>query len=234
MRHWGLKQNDDDEAAPIEVILQYSNGVPAVVEKRIGQGRMVLMTTPISQPRKPDDTVSWNALTVGDCLPSYLLIRGIGEYLVSLARGRLNYEVGQLAILPNDDRVFPQRYNVFSPRDEDASVLLANEQQVRYRFTDSPGSYRLKGNRDGVVLRGFSVQLPDQATRLQRINKEELDQKLGAGRYSLAADQFEVQREQGALRMGREFYPLLIMLLVIVLVLELMFSNLFYASSPRT
>ena len=231
-KHWGLNQNKDDDGAATEVIVRYSNGNAALVERRVGSGRVLLLTTPLS-PSDNTEVSRWNDLTVvRDDGLTYLLFRMLGEYLVSTIRGDLNYAVGEFAILPNDDRFYPERYRVFSPRNEDPGFVNANDQLIRYRFTDTPGHYRLKGRRDKVVLRGFSVNLAERSTDMTRLTPEELEELIGKDQFSFASDRSEVQREQGALRIGREFYPLLVLLLVVVIGLELLFSNFFYSDVP--
>ncbi len=230
-KHWGLKQNEGGDDAATEVILRFSNGNPALVERRVGSGRVLLLTTPLS-PSTNVNVDRWNDLTVIGDGWTFLLFRMLGEYLVSTVRGELNYSVGEFAILPNDDRYFPQRYRMFSPRNEDPGTVTANEQFVRYRFTDTPGHYRLKGRLEQVVLRGFSVNLAEKSTDMTRLDEQDLESLIGKDQFSYATDRFEVQREQGALRIGREFYPLLILLLVVIIGLELLFSNFFYADPP--
>jgi cytochrome c-type biogenesis protein CcmH/NrfG len=102
---------------------------------------------------------------------------------------------------------------------------------IRYRFTDFPGHYRLKGVLDqGPVLRGFSVNLPEAATDLSRIEPDELDGVLGPERYQLARQKDEIQRQQGTTRIGQEFYPLLMLMMLIALGVEYLMSNRFYQS----
>ena len=230
--YWGVRQIPNDDGASTEVVLRFSDGNPALIERRVGRGRVIMLTTPISESRRVGERVDWNVLTRNN-LPGFLLTRMIGEYLVSLVRGEVNYEIGQTALLPNDTRIYPEQYRLYSPRNEEPGQVFSNDELLRYRFTDTPGHYRLKAAQGGVVLRGFSARLPDRLTDLSRFDEAELDELLGKGQYSLARDQFEVQREQGAMRIGREFYPLLVILLVIIFVVEWVFSNLFYGNRSR-
>ena len=102
--------------------------------------------------------------------------------------------------------------------------------KIRYRFTETPGQYRLKGILSGPVLRGFSVNLQAGDTDLTRIENDQLDEFLGAGRYQLASQRVEIQRKQGTSRRGQEFYPLLVIMVLVVLGVEYMMSNRFYSS----
>ena len=55
-----------------------------------------------------------------------------------------------------------------------------------------------------------------------------LDQILGAERYKLARNRDEIERDVGESRVGREFYPYLVVVFVLVLGLEHVLSNRFY------
>jgi len=57
-----------------------------------------------------------------------------------------------------------------------------------------------------------------------------LDKVLGSGRYQLAKQKDEITRQQGHARKGREFYPLLMMMLFAAVVIEYLVSNRFYKS----
>lgn len=98
------------------------------------------------------------------------------------------------------------------------------------KFTEEPGQYRLRGFRDGPQRRGFSVNLPLAATDLSRLGPDELDLWLGKGQYQLARDQQGIRRGMGEARVGREFYPFLIMMLVVVLGVEQLLANRFYGT----
>ena len=163
-------------------------------------------------------------------MPAWLLVRQINKQLVQSQADRLNLNVGELARLKNDFRKYPESYRIFTPRTTSAvEKVTATDQIVRYRFTDSPGHYRMRGNFDGPKNRGFSVNLPLGETDLTRINPDELDAVFGANRYQLARKKDEIQRQQGTTRRGQEFYPWLLILLVIVLGMENLLANRFYS-----
>ncbi|HMP79024.1 MAG TPA: BatA domain-containing protein [Pirellulaceae bacterium] len=227
--HWGIEL-EAQAKHPTQVILRYSNRQPALMERIIGQGRVITMTTPISEPERPPGREKWNDLFSGMPVPAFLLINQMAQYLVQFESDTLNIEPGQLAVLRNDLRFQPETYALFSPRlAQIPTSITANEGQLRYRFTDAPGHYRLKGNREGPVLRGFSVNLPMAATDLTRMKSTDLDEWLGAGQYQLARDQIEIQRQQGTSRRGQEFYPLLIIMLAVLVGMEYLMANRFYA-----
>ncbi len=97
---------------------------------------------------------------------------------------------------------------LFTPGGETQPVQ-ARDDKLTISTTETPGIYRLKGERDGPVTRGFSVNLPASASRLERTTTQQLDTLLGADRYQLARDQEQLVRVQGRQREGREFFPFL-------------------------
>ncbi len=229
-QHWGLQPENGNQEYPTQTVLSYSNREPAIVERQIGQGRVLTMTTPISEPSYLEGRQSWNRLLTGKQLPWFYLMTGISSYLVQTDADSLNIQVGQTAVFENDLRANPEAYRVFSPDpNKPPTPLNSVDGRVRYRFNDQPGHYRFRGNFDGdVVLRGFSSNLSAGATDLARLRPDELDEILGAGRYQLATQQNEIQRQQGKTRRGQEFYPLVVVLMMVILAVEFLMSNRFY------
>jgi uncharacterized membrane protein len=228
--HWEMAISADPRS---QVLLRYSNGLPAVVEREIGNGKLVCMTTPITEPSSGAINAPrpWNALfssSGGDEWPAWLLVRTIAQYLASGTRDRLNLIAGQTASLHNDRDLMPIEYRLFTPRDEEPQRLMASDNNVRYRFTDMPGIYRLKGQLAGPVTRGFSVNLPPGATDLQRLTGQELIAIVGEKNFRPARERNELQEQQGTARVGQEFYPVLALGMCLVLALELIMSNRFY------
>ena len=239
-RLWGSETlaNDKSEATDIQrpsaasVLLRYSNREAALWEHRIGGGRILTMTTPISEPAWSEDRTIWNDLFLGKPLPAWLLVRAIAEHVVAGDADSLNLQVGEIASFENDLRRWPESYQVFTPaEDQTPATLNAIDGMIRYRFTDLPGTYRLKGQLDGPVLRGFSTSLDPAATDLTRLDPDVLDTFLGAGRYQIVQQQEEIKRQQGTNRRGKELYPLLMLMLLIAMSVENLISNQFYRSS---
>lgn len=231
-RHWGLKASAIEDESTVRVVTRFSNRMPALVEKQIGEGRILTMTTPYTDPAQPEGRRRWNSLPLGECWPTWLLIKQASEYLVQASDSRLNYSIGDQVFISNDEDVYPDSYRMFTPNlVEEPRRIQASGGTVRFRFTDLPGSYRLKGDRNGVVLRGFSVNVPIAESDLERLGGDVLDERLGKGRYQFATNQDEIQREQGMMRSGQEFYGLLVLFLVLCLALEHLLANRFYAST---
>lgn len=222
--HW----NFVDLEPQTRVVIPYGNGMPALVDHQLGRGHVLTLTTPISDPLRPQGRSTWNELATGeDAWPCFVLVNEMILNLVGSSEIKLNYLAGETAVLPNTDSRMPDRYQLFTPRDEPQDVV-ARDGRVTVRFTDVPGPYRLRGSRTGPIVRGFAVNVPAEASDLTRVSREELDSLLGKGRYQFARNREEIDRAVGNDRIGSEFYPMLAVLLAAVLGLEQVLANRFY------
>ncbi len=222
--HWNL----DELAETARSIVPFGDNKPALVENRVGRGRVLTLTTPISDPPRPQGYESWNRLATGeDAWPCFVLVREMMLYLVGSYGATLNLHAGEAAVLPNDEAIYPHRYQLFTPLDQPQDVI-ARDGRLSVRFTDHPGAYRLRGQKNGPLVRGFAVNLSGDASDLTRITTERLDEILGKDRYQLAHNQDEIDRAVGNDRVGSEFYPLLALLLAAALGLEHVLANRFY------
>lgn len=223
-RHWGL----EDIVPPARIVVRYSNHQPAIVETASGRGRVLTMTTPVSDPLRAPGRQTWNELPTGDdAWPYVVLVHEMVRYLAGAGGTKLNYLAGETAALPNVRDKHPERYQLFTPLDQPQDVT-ADEGQVLVRFTELPGAYRLKGFLQQPIVRGFSVNLPESASQLARLEPAALDDLLGGGRYRYARDQDDIVLGVGEARMGREFYSFLLPLLALILGLEHLLANRFY------
>ncbi len=196
-RYWNLQQLDPDA----QVILRYGSNLPALLERPVGKGTVLTMTTPITEPERPPGRLAWNELAGPNDWPRFLLLNDLMRYLTRAGAGPLDFQTGQSVVLANPSDQAPSRYLLFLP-DGDTQPVQARDELLTIQTTDAPGTYRLKGELSGPVSRGFSVNLPAVASLLERTTKEHLDELLGADRYQLARERQEIQREQGQQRAG--------------------------------
>ncbi len=241
--HWGSTARSSDQSktngaeegqlfSTASVLLRYSNREAALWEHRIGGGRILTMTTPISEPAWSEDRTIWNELFLGKPLPAWLLVRAIAQHVVAGDADSLNLQVGEVASFENDLRRWPESYRVFTPaEDQSPATVNAIDGAIRYRFTDLPGHYRLKGQLNGPALRGFSTSLDPSATDLTRLEPDRLDTFFGVDRYQIVQQKEEIKRQQGTNRRGKELYPLLMLMLLIAMSVENLIANQFYRSS---
>jgi hypothetical protein len=223
-RHWVLA----DFSPNAQLVIPFSNNKPALVETTLERGRALIMTTPVSDPARLRNRQTWNELPTGEnAWPYVMLVTEMMDHLVDTGGTKLNYMAGETATLPNSRDRYPERYQLFTPLGQPQDVTAA-EGKIVVKFTEYPGAYRLKGNQGGPVGRGFSVNLPRTASDLERLPRDELDEILGPDRYHFARSKDEIVLGVGEARMGREFYPFLILVAGLVLALEHVLANRFY------
>ncbi len=226
-RHWVFEDLKRDAAT----IVSFSDNHPALIETRLGSGRILTLATPISDPLNIADRPEWNRLpTAPDPWPYFVLVNDMFRYLVQSGESKLNYVVGEPAIMRTSAFGSRPRLQVFHPQDA-WQDLASSGDTLTYRFTNTPGVYRLRNANQMTRQRGFSVNLPAAATNLDRITSDRLDEILGAGNYRIARDRDGVNREVGEARRGRDFFPWLLALFVVLLGAESVMSNRFYANS---
>lgn len=223
--YWQLGQL----AKGVNVVVSYSDGRPALLERPVGKGRVLTLTTPLT-----DDTnhEPWNLLPVGDAWPYLILVNEMAAYLVGAAERQLNYTVGQMVVLQLEGAGGRRSYVVTAP---DGMTFTAQTEGAAGPLVLSPpplpGNYRVQasGSPDG----GFSLNLPPEQTRLDRLGPEELNDLLGLRNVRLARSRQEINRHVSLGRVGQELFPLLIALVACLWAAELLVANRFYKDEPN-
>ena len=227
LRYWQI--GDLQETA--RPIMKFSREMthPALIENTFGLGTVLTMLTPISEPLNLENRTVWNQLASGiDNWPYFILINAIADTLVSNRESRLNYRVGEVVALRNDEGMFPEKYQLFTPT-ADLQEVQSVDNKIQVSFIATPGAYRLKGQMDGPMLRGFAVNTLEIFSDLQRLSQQELDSKLGADNYQLARNQEEISFSVRQRRVGQEFFSLLILFVAMLILLEHLMASRFYA-----
>ncbi len=221
-RYWQLA----DLAADASVVVPFSDGAPALIERPVGDGRAMTLTTPVSDRphRNP-----WNLLPVGEAWPFLILANELAAYLVGSSEEQLNYVAGQTAALRLDPAQRRSRYTLSTPGKLKLPVTPdLNRNVLLVSATDEPGNYRVQaGGREGFD-RGFSVNLAPQQTELRRIGEEQLRRIFGPMPFQLARDRKQLEGKQREARVGRELFTPLMLMLIVVLGAEHLVSNRFY------
>lgn len=227
--------------APVQdasVILRTSGSDTLYLERRIAgpegkAGIVLLMATPISDPLSPKGRPTWNEFPTGeDAWPFVVLANESLDYLCSARRDKLNYPPAAPVSLLNDEKLFPDRYQLFTPRGA-VSEVQARNGVVAISSTNELGIFRLKGTRGGPLTRGFSIRLAPGATDLARIEPKQLEEAFGKDRYQVARNLSEIEHSLTSARRGRDFYPMIVTLLALVFGLENLLANRFYRGATR-
>jgi Aerotolerance regulator N-terminal len=226
-KYWELEAG----AEQAHVVASFANGKPALVERQVGAGRVMLMTTPVSDPAYDDP---WNLLpTAPEPWPFLALANGVAEYLTAAGNARLNYLAGQAVVL----RLAPEEqvasYALQMPdRSAVRQSLAPGQQDVAIAAAEMLGNYRVRaGGRAGRLDRGFSVNLPAEITRLDRVPGDEIVKAIGDRRTRIARTRDDIEVRIGLARVGRELFPWLILAVALVLALEQLLANRFYRAA---
>jgi len=224
-RHWQLGKLAEGSA----VVLNYSDGKPALVERPLGAGRVLVMTTSVSDPASRAD--AWNLLPTGDePWPFVMLANELVYYLVGGGQEQLNYLAGGTVAIHLGPDTSASVYSLTTPGGDQLRTNVDEKRDaIVVTATDQPGNYLLRaGGSDDHNERGFSINLPPSAGELSRVTPAELKAVFGDIPFKLARDRTEIDRSVSAGRAGHELFPFLIVLVVIVLAAEQVISNRFY------
>jgi hypothetical protein len=223
-RYWELSEL----AEGVHLVVPFSDGRPAILQRPLESGRVLTMVTPISDLPNEDP---WNLLPVGEASwPFVILANGMASYLVGGSEQRLNYFAGQTAVLNLDPQSEYRFYALTTPDQVEVRLtpdLAKNVLPVT--ATDTAGNYRVAaGGSSGGVERGFSVNLPSQQTQLTRLADEDLRAVFGSADYRVARDRDDLEGKISVGRVGRELFPFFIVLVALALGVEHVLANRFY------
>jgi hypothetical protein len=204
---------------------------PVLLERALGAGRVLTMTTPVSD--QPNDK-AWNLLPValhgGKPWPFVMLVNQIASYLVGSSEQQLNYLAAEPVVLLLDPQNRRDAYLVTGPGETSFTVSAKpDEHQLDITAPDQVGNFRVQssGGAEGVDM-GFSVNLSPDQTDLRRIGEDELAEAFGPLKYRVARTREQIDRDINTGRVGRELFTPLILLLALVLLGEHVLANRFY------
>jgi hypothetical protein len=235
-RHWQLEGLNEGSAT----IAAFSNNQPALIERPVGKGRVLTMTTSISDPASrtgQSGYVPWNLLPTGDDkFPFYLLANTLAEYLVGGGDQHLNYTAGGAAVVRLQADEHQPMYVLSTPRGDQIRTPASEAQDaIVVTSTETPGNYQITaGGGETQVDLGFSANFPASVSDLSRASDEDLHAALGDTPFHLAHNPDEIDRNVSAGRVGQELFPYLIILLVLVLAGEQVLANRFYQDYDTT
>ncbi|MFO1019265.1 MAG: BatA domain-containing protein [Planctomycetales bacterium] len=205
------------------VLAQYSDErkTPAVVERRIGKGRSVLVTTAAN--REGD----WNDLPVHGLFVVFAgeMVRGLTQQPAAL-----NYVAGETAIVPLPEDGSGGNYLLRKPSQQQIPVSAGEAKTtLALRDLEELGHYRLlSAEKHSTFERGFSVNAAPRENNLTRLLPAELDKRLGAKRWTLTRSMEDLQRTVNTGRIGVEIVPHVFTFLLLMFVGEHVLGNFFY------
>jgi len=237
-RHWEFMPAEVPEsgAGPARgaatVVAAYRNGLPAILEHRLGQGTVIVVTTPVGQAAA--DPEAWNILATGfEPWPFLILANETLLHAIDTADER-NVGAGRPVTLRLGRRDLPTAI-VHTPADDDFPVAIDRGRgTVTVTATLEPGNYTVRaGGAAGGVADGFSVNLDPAATDFRRLSAEQLADVLGPG-HRLARTEEELARDVNLERIGSELFGWTIILAALAMAADWIVANRFYAARQGT
>ncbi|KAA0132007.1 VWA domain-containing protein [Gimesia chilikensis] len=220
-RYWRVEPENPDQ-----VIARYTDArhSPAIIERNLGRGKVVVLTTGI-------DAQGWSQLLYARW--SYLAFADqLTRYLIRTIANRTNYLAGEVAIYQwPATATTPESFLLRTPDLKQLPIeIKQGAHQVSIPDTRVVGHYELIDNSSNVTRSssGFSVNVNPAESNFRPISNQELDQILGAERYSMTRDMEGLKRTIRTGRLGVEIFPILVTLLLAVFCLEHFTANYFY------
>ncbi|HYO26362.1 MAG TPA: BatA and WFA domain-containing protein [Lacipirellulaceae bacterium] len=228
-RYWQLGK----PASGTYVAATFANEDPAVIERVVGRGRVLTVTTPFSDPLAPEGRQPWNVMLSAEvAFPFLALCDQLTGYLAQDADERLDYLAGETARV----RLGPQQqvtnYVLRTPDGQSSGRVGAGDGELAVGATDELGNYRLTAGGEAKTLdRGFSVNARPEVSDLTRLDPELLLDALPKDRVRLASNLDEVEAYVNVGRSGRELYPWAIAMVALVWGAEHVLANRFYGKT---
>jgi hypothetical protein len=221
LRYWRV-----DPTADTAVIARYTDPRqgPALIERAVGRGRVLLLTTPLDRRGWNDlPVVGWEFVGLVDQMMTYLGRAG---------RSQFNHLAGAEVLVPLEPGHSFARSLLRKPGLQQLpGDIPANAPSVRLAELDQLGNYRLiLGEGAATLEQGFSVNPDGKESLLDRLTSADLDERLGSERYSLAKTVENLRRNVQTGREGHEVFPFLGVLLLAIFLGEHFVANHFYDS----
>jgi hypothetical protein len=218
--------SDPTAAHPVAA---YRNGLPALLEHRVGQGTVLTITTPVSQSAGDPD--AWNTLATGfEPWPFVMLANETLLYAIDTADDR-NIIAGKPAVIRLAKRDVPAAFVRTPGGDDFPSAVDQKRGTITVTATQVPGNYTIRsGGEVGGISTGFSANLDASATDATRLREDSLALIFGVGQR-MARTEADLVRDVNLERIGAELGGWIIMLVALAMAGDWIVANRFYA--PR-
>ncbi len=218
------------------VLVEYSDpeARPALIERRVGAGRVAMLTTAADLRGWSDLPRSWAFVVLADQLMQYLCGRNESTF---------NVLAGEDVVLRVNSEPPLTRYLLRKPSGQQRQEpVAAGTTSFAIRETDQLGHYDVlpADPQSKFSGSGFSVNASPSDSDFRRLTDADLPQlfgendKSGRKRYSVVRDINDLQRVVATGRLGEEIYPLLLLVALLFFCGEHLVANWFYAEVGET
>ena len=238
-QHWAVKPS---EGAGTRTLLSYVDGAPALVERTFRgpkTGRVLLWTTPLSRRPETQSGAAWNEFPLADW-PFFHLMNQTVPYLAGTTAERWNYEAGEEVSLPNDPSRRFTNYSVLGPESKTPYRLSppTGNEPLAVPAPQFVGQWKVtaSGSDGKTETLGFSVNPPVVETEFLPLETGHLDLLFGGkDGYKLADSPESLESIVRIAQVGREIFPWIMVLILMLVTAEGLLANRFYReSAPRS
>ncbi|MFM7131836.1 MAG: hypothetical protein ACKO0V_21020, partial [bacterium] len=218
-------------------LLKISDGNSALVERVFDKtvpGRVLLWSIPLARRPSSTDAAAW-----ADFPRSWSFVQVVNRmaaYLADSADDSAVIEAGRDISLPFDPLKGFNAALVKGPGDRpgERRMIDAADTRLIVANADMLGHWGVgfTGPGNTAFSSGFSVNPPSAESQIRTLSPDQLDQIFGKGEYALARDTATLEKAVGLARVGVEFFPWLMLLLLVVMTLENYLANRFYREEP--
>lgn len=218
------------------VVARYSDaeGSAAILERAYGRGRTVMVTTGVDFPENYRER--WNNMP-STLLPSWLFIAFAEQMIDFTSRStdaQHNFVAGDKPVIripPTDaDRDFLLQQPEFK---QSRQSLAAREGTLTLEDLQDVGHYRLNNSATSQPVTAFTINPAASESDLTQLTQQQLDDLLGPNAYQLARGLEELKDQINASDLGKEVFPVVLVLLLAAFIGEHLVANRFYESDPN-
>lgn len=216
---------------------------PALVEKRLGRGRVLLFTVPLDGKELPDGR-HWHDYWRLSAFGMVLLDRACQDLAGRVSVPSLRFPRGPEVRLPLPAPAPPPPFKLTGPGLSDSETRIAWNPPANAGAPGVPlpdlvlpqattaGNYQVRDGKDRVVT-AFSVVEPAEENNLARVPVEVIEAALGAKTVLPVGHGVEIEDKLGqSFAPPTELLPLALVLLLLLLVAESWLANRYYKPDP--
>jgi hypothetical protein len=217
-RYWRV-----EPSSGASVIAEYTDSrqSPALLERPVGRGRTMMLTTAVDLSGWSDIPRTWAFLALTDEMMHYLGGRANDVY---------NYSAGEEVVLQLPRDMPETRFLLRRPNlQQTPAEIQPGAASFVLPTTDQIGQYRLSPSENASPTElGFCVNPPAAESDFDRIRDDDLNNVLGDGRYSVAKDVESLRTNVTQGRVGKEVFSLVLLIMIGIFCTEHIVANWFY------
>ena len=224
-RVWGVDPHPEARR-----IAQFTDSrkLPAILERNISQGRVLLITSGI------DLVYRFSDLPVPGST-SWAFVPFAHRMMISLGgeeQSPSNFTMGSEIRLLVEQKEHWKQFLLRKPNKEQSlHQLREGESHLSIKSKDArtPGNYQvLNPDHTPPLEKGFSLNLDSEEANLTKLTKEELTVLFGEDTFRMASSPEDLDRIVASDRIGMEVFPLLLTVLLVFFGVEHLVANTFY------